>query len=120
MMSFTKKPGLIKFHVSLAIMLLEWVPHQYQLSPGAGPPPLRKWAGFPPVAPAPAVCLVLIIYNIPIHLLPQSHDLPLSNTTPPTLYILPNLFLFVKPILLLAFQFLVSPFSIPTKSIGAF
>ena len=71
--------------------------------PRAGPSPLRKWAGFLLVAPALTVCLVLTIYNIPIHLLPQSHDLPLPNTMPPTLYILPDLFLFVKPTLLLVF-----------------
>ena len=38
-----------------------------------------------------------------INLFTRSHDLPLPNTTPPTLYILPDLFLFAKPALLSVF-----------------
>ena len=77
---------------------------------GAGQPPestgALPWgnvAGFSPLAPVLAVCLVLAIYNISTYLLSRSHDLPLQNTMPPTLFKLPDHFLFAKPALLSVF-----------------
>ena len=84
--------------------------------PGAGPPTLRKWAGFPQVDLALTVCLVLTIYKISIYLLPRSHGFPLPNTMPPMLYILPDLFCLQNALYSQFFNFLYHPSPCPLKA----